>query len=202
MNAVGFNKESGVRFESDTTLVQLGFDGFGVTSVRLQSGAEITAGCHILATKPVAEAGIVARTAVQENERGPRRFEPLTRDGPRTQVSFRIPFRELILFPRERTAVVVTDSEFIAGTQTKTAADVWSTEAAVESGRRAARAIDPRVKVIPQYKPLWLQVIDSIDDRCNSIGAPHVLDLFWGGILAVPAAALGLWFDQHVFVIE
>lgn len=37
---------------------------------------------------------------------------------------------------------------FIAGAHTKTEVDVWSIEGAVESGRRAARAIDPAVEVI------------------------------------------------------
>ncbi len=33
----------------------------------------------------------------------------------------------------------------------ETEADVWSIEGAVESGRRAAQAIEPTIKVIPQY---------------------------------------------------
>jgi hypothetical protein len=40
---------------------------------------------------------------------------------------------------------------FVAGAHTKTEVDVWSIEGAVESGRRAARAIDPAVEVISQY---------------------------------------------------
>ncbi len=319
-------EKSGVRFNWNASLMQLEFDGTRVTSARLHSGAEITAECHILATNPFAAAAIIARTAAMENERELRHFKPLIQDGPHTQVSFRIPFTELIQFPRQRTAVVVTDSEFnltlfaqeqvwkpevelggkvkslwtgtscvgtvpgrlfntpvirctkeqfieevkaqilscesldrlireanggrsladlgidrievwhewqfspagieplqpkwvttthtqahlpaqatsipnlfLAGAHTKTAADVWSIEAAVESGRRAAQAIDPRVKVIPQYKPFWLRVISSIDDRCFSVGAPHFLDLLLGVILAVTALALGLCLHQHVF---
>ena len=319
-------EKCGVHFEWGESLVQLGFDGIRVNSARLQSGAEITFDCHVLAINPFAAAAIIARTAAMGEERELRHFMPLIQDGPHTQVSFRIPFPELIKFPRERTAVVVTDSEFnltlfaeeqvwkpgvelgsnvkslwtgtscvgtvpgrifnkpvvrctkeqfieevkaqilscksldllirkanggrslsdfgidkievwhewrfspagieplqpkwvtttntqahlpaqttsipnlfLAGAHTKTAADVWSIEAAVESGRRAAQAIDPRVKVIPQYKPLWLRVISSIDDKFFSVGAPHFLDLLLGGVLAVTAATLGLLFYQYVF---
>lgn len=66
---------------------------------------------------------------------------------------------------------------FLAGAHTRTEADVWSIEGAVESGRRAARAIDSTVKVISQHKPRWLRFISSSDDVCYRIGAPHVLDL-------------------------
>ncbi len=41
---------------------------------------------------------------------------------------------------------------FLAGAHTRTEVDVWSIEGAVESGRRAARAIDPRVKVLGQVQ--------------------------------------------------
>ena len=71
----------------------------------------------------------------------------------------------------------------LAGAHTRTAADVWSIEGAVESGRRAAQVIEPSVRVIPQYKPLWLRVLGAVDDVCFAIGAPHVLDLFLAGSL-------------------
>ena len=66
----------------------------------------------------------------------------------------------------------------LAGAHTKTAVDVWSIEGAVESGRRAVQAIEPNVKVIPQYKPFWLQMISKLDDVCFAFGLPHVLDCF------------------------
>ena len=81
----------------------------------------------------------------------------------------------------------------LAGAHTRTAADVWSIEGAVESGRRAAQAIDPRVKVLPQYKPLWLRILSAIDDGFFAVGLPHVLDLLLGGFLLAAAAGLGLW---------
>lgn len=48
--------------------------------------------------------------------------------------------------PEHATAV---KNLFLAGAHTRTKADVWSVEATVESGRRAARALDPRVQVLP-----------------------------------------------------
>ena len=82
---------------------------------------------------------------------------------------------------------------FVAGAHTRTEVDVWSIEGAVESGRRAAQAIDPGVKTLPQYKPLWLRVISMIDDACYAVGAPHVLDLFGAGCLLVSVGTLALW---------
>jgi hypothetical protein len=84
--------------------------------------------------------------------------------------------------PDQRTPV---PNLFLAGAHTRTAADVWSIEGAVESGRRAARLIDARVKVLPQHHPLVLRALGRLDDLCYQIGAPHVLDLLAGAVLAM-----------------
>jgi hypothetical protein len=78
----------------------------------------------------------------------------------------------------------------LAGAHTRTAADVWSIEGAVESGRLAARAIEPAVRVIPQYVPLWLRTLGRVDDACFSAGLPHFLNLLLGGLLVTLAACL------------
>ncbi|HBC88419.1 MAG TPA: hypothetical protein DCZ94_15830 [Lentisphaeria bacterium] len=66
------------------------------------------------------------------------------------------------------------------GAHTKTQAQVWSIEGAVESGRRAAKAIDGRVEVIDQYRPVWIKTIAKTDDILYSIKAPHIIDfIFW-----------------------
>lgn len=80
----------------------------------------------------------------------------------------------------------------LAGAHTKTEVDVWSIEAAVESGRRAAQAIEPGVKVIAQYKPVWLRALSAVDDWLFAAGAPHVLDLLLAGFLAALATVLVL----------
>ena len=81
---------------------------------------------------------------------------------------------------------------FIAGAHTKTETDLWSIEAAVESGRRAAKLINPKVKVLPQYKPLYLRFISAIDDIFFAIGAPHVMDFVVIGLL--PVLAIGMFY--------
>jgi hypothetical protein len=78
----------------------------------------------------------------------------------------------------------------LAGAHTKTAADVWSIEGAVESGRLAARAVEPAVTVIPQYKPLWLRVVSRLDDACFFARLPHVLNILLGGLSLALAAIM------------
>ncbi len=63
----------------------------------------------------------------------------------------------------------------LAGAHTRTAADVWSIEGAVESGRRAAQVIEPDVTVLPQYLPTLLRVLGRIDDVFYAVRAPHFL---------------------------
>jgi hypothetical protein len=64
----------------------------------------------------------------------------------------------------------------LAGAHTKTQAQVWSIEGAVESGRRAAKEIDGRVTVLEQYSPLWIRALSKIDDVLYSIKAPQMID--------------------------
>ena len=77
----------------------------------------------------------------------------------------------------------------LAGAHTRTDADVWSIEAAVESGRRAARVFEPSVRVIPQWIPGILRVARRLDNALFSVGAPHLLDLT---VAALAVGAVGL----------
>ncbi len=81
----------------------------------------------------------------------------------------------------------------LAGAHTKTTTDLWSIEAAVESGRLAAKIIDSRVKVIAQYKPLFLRIISVLDNVFFSLGMPHIVDIF---LMSMILAALvrAVWF--------
>lgn len=317
---VNYLQKKGVDFYWKESLLKLEYDGTLINSALLQSGIKIEADYYFLATNPFATAEIISQTPDLENERELRLFKPLIQDGPHTQVSFRIAFSEAISFPRERTAVVLADSEYnltlfaeeqvwkdkvelgenikslwtgtscagnvpgriynlpvvkctkdqfieeikaqilscgsldtmlkeanngrglsdfsinkieiwhewhfspegitprqpkwvttsntqkylpnqittipnllLAGAHTRTAVDVWSIEGAVESGRRAARAIDVQVKVLPQYKPLWIRLTARMDDICFEWGLPHVLDVFLAGLI-VSVLVLGLCF--------
>ncbi|MBI3925322.1 MAG: FAD-dependent oxidoreductase, partial [Armatimonadetes bacterium] len=312
-------RHRGMELTFNDPLVQLDFDGRGITAAHMRSGTAVKADQYILATTPFAAAEILSRTPSLEREEELRLFRPLIQDGPHVQVSFRIAFAEPIAFPRDRPAAVVTDSEFnltlfaqeqawepgvdlgrkvrslwtgtscagnvpgrlfgvpvvgctkeqfiqevksqilscqsldalireanhgrgleefpilrievwhewlfhpggiqgpqpkwvtttntqaylpnqktsvanlfLAGAHTRTAVDVWSIEGAVESGRRAARAIDPRVRVLGQYKSPWLRALSFVDDLCFRVGAPHVLDVLLYGT-PVMAILLGIW---------
>ncbi len=65
----------------------------------------------------------------------------------------------------------------LAGAHTRTDVDVWSIEAAVESGRRAAQVFEPSVKVLGQYRPLWLLMLRALDNALYRLKAPNVLDV-------------------------
>lgn len=92
--------------------------------------------------------------------------------------------------PYQPTQATPIPNLVLAGAHTKTEADVWSIEGAVESGRRAAQAVEPKVKVFPQYKSRWLRVISTIDDVFFSFGAPHILDIGLVAILVMIAVLL------------
>lgn len=89
--------------------------------------------------------------------------------------------------PRQQTPV---PNLVLAGSHTRTAADVWSIEGAVESGRRAAQVVDDSVYVLPQYQPLWLRTLGAMDDVCFALGLPHVLELLPIVIVAAIVAAV------------
>lgn len=308
-------QKKGVEFHWQKPLTKIEYDGGKIIST--VSGDETIVGdFYILALNPFATAEILSRTPELEQLEVLRMFKPLIQDGPHTQVSFRVPFSEEIRFPRERVAVVVSDSEFnltlfaeeqvwmkevdlgknvkslwtgtacissvpgriyhkpvssctkeefreevkaqilscgaldemireanqgkalqdfsmmeievwhewefsaegirpyqpkwvtsttsqhsmppqitplanlfLAGAHTRTQAHVWSIEGAVESGRRAAKAINPRVAVIDQYIPGLVRIISGIDDVFYAVKAPHVIDFTIALLLF-----MGLWY--------
>lgn len=92
--------------------------------------------------------------------------------------------------PEQRTSI---PNLALAGAHTRTQADVWSIEAAIESGRRAAAVLDPRVHVIPQYKPLWLRWLSTLDDLCFQLSLPHVLELLRASLIFLSLRKLMHW---------
>lgn len=95
--------------------------------------------------------------------------------------------------PKQRTPV---PNLVLAGAHTRTAADVWSIEGAVESGRHAARLIDPNVHVLDQRRAAWLRALAAMDDVCYRFGWIHILDLLLGLFLIITGAAIvvgGYW---------
>jgi hypothetical protein len=94
--------------------------------------------------------------------------------------------------PHQPTQTTGVPNLLLAGAHTLTQAGIWSIEGAVESGRRAARAIDPAVVVLEQHVPRWIRTLRRIDDGCYAAGMPHVLDLALG-ILMGAVIAVVLW---------
>lgn len=64
----------------------------------------------------------------------------------------------------------------LAGAHTKTSVDVWSIEAAVESGKRAAKVFETSVRVMNQYNPVVFRVAGWIDDVLFFFRLPNILD--------------------------
>jgi hypothetical protein len=92
--------------------------------------------------------------------------------------------------PHQPTQATPIPNLVLAGAHTRTEADVWSIEGAVESGRRAARVIEPAVTVVPQYRPPWLRALGAADNVCYALGLPNVLDLILPALLLALAALL------------
>ncbi|HET7535509.1 MAG TPA: FAD-dependent oxidoreductase, partial [Candidatus Didemnitutus sp.] len=316
---IPYLQSRGVQFRWLSPLAKLDFDGARITGATLADQGRVAADYYVLATNPFATARILRGTPDLERLPELRNFQPLVQDGPHTQVSFRLAFTEAIAFPRDRTAVVVADSEFnltlfaeeqvwpadvplgqgvrslwtgtscagevpgrlygrpvihcteeefiaevvaqilscgaldrlvreanggrglaefrmarvevwdewrfsrsgiqprqpkwvttthtqphlpkqatpvpnlaLAGAHTRTEADVWSIEGAVESGRRAARVFDRRVGVLPQYRPAWMRCLAVLDNACHAVGLPHILDLAAAVLLLLGVVALAL----------
>ncbi|MBS2037153.1 FAD-dependent oxidoreductase [bacterium] len=93
--------------------------------------------------------------------------------------------------PNQRTSLANVQ---LAGAHTRTAADVWSIEGAVESGGRAAQLIEPQVQVRGQYRPAWLKSLRKLDNLCYRAGLPHFLDLAVLGSLVYLSNRLRQWF--------
>ena len=310
----------GVTFHWEKSLTKLEFDGTTIVSA-FCGDDKIQGDSYILAINPFITAEILSKTPVLEKQEQLKLFKPLIQGGPHIQVSFRLAFSEEIKFPRKRTAVVVSDSEFnltlfaveqvwdkevdlgqnikslwtgtscissapgriyhkpvnnctkeefieevtaqilscgalnelikeandgkelrdfpiikievwhewkfspagitslqpkwvnstntqaflpaqktpvsnlfLAGAHTKTQAQVWSIEGAVESGRRAAKAIDDRVGVINQYQPAWIKFLSGIDGILFTIKAPQLIDTMFLILLVLVVAITGVSF--------
>jgi hypothetical protein len=93
--------------------------------------------------------------------------------------------------PQQKTTI---SNLVLAGAHTKTTADVWSIEAAVESGKLAVKVFEPQLKVIPQSNFLVFNILGKIDDVLYYFKLPNVLDvgLVLMVILSVSAIAFGI----------
>ena len=74
------------------------------------------------------------------------------------------------------TATTSIPNLYLAGAHTKTNADLYSMEAAVESGRRVADIMAGTNSVIPQHVPHILRPFRVIDSLLYNLGLPNVID--------------------------
>lgn len=295
-------KNNNVTFHMNSPLKKLEYEGGKITGAKLGDVKHIAADIYVIATTPFAFVEILHNTPSLEKIEQLNKFKALTQDGPHTQVSFRIAFKNKILWEEDRSAIVLADSEYnltlfaeeqvwdagvklgkgvaslwtgtacvsntpgrvhgkplaictkqdfideitaeimecegleymiknanngktlkdfpivrievwhdwmfspkgikpkqpkwvtssttqpnlptqktpvanlvLAGAHTKTDADIWSIEGAVESGRKAAQLFEPDVNVVPAYNPRLLKIIGRVDDLLYRFEGPHVL---------------------------
>lgn len=110
---VEYLQSLGVNFYWSSPLHCLIFDNKKITSAELKSGETIQADIYVLAINPFAAKDVIARSNEHlQKEKELAKFFPLVKDGPHIQVSFRVAFDEKIEFPRKRTAMVLSDTEF------------------------------------------------------------------------------------------
>ena len=76
--------------------------------------------------------------------------------------------------PEMRTSI---PNLFLAGAYTQTATDLYSMEAAVESGKHVADLLSGETTVISPFLPGWLAVIQEGDKYLYVKGFPHILQV-------------------------
>ena len=64
---------------------------------------------------------------------------------------------------------------FLAGSHTNTSVVIWSMEGAVESGKRAVKAMGEPVELYTHQKPSWLKPFGVTDNILYSIGFPNII---------------------------
>lgn len=108
---VGYLHSRGVEFHWETPLERLDHDGGLITNARV-GGKNVAADVYVLATTPFHARDLLEITPSLKADPQLSKLPALVQDGPHTQVSFRIAFAEPMAWPRERTAVALTDSAF------------------------------------------------------------------------------------------
>ena len=317
---VDYLKKKKVEFYWEIPLHRLHFEENRITAAELHNGETVKADIYVIALNPFSTADVLERTPLLENQSQLNLFKLLVQQGPHTQVSLRIGFKEKMCWPRKRCALVISDSAFnltlfsqeqaweqpcslgkdiqslwtitacvskvpgpvhgicleqcteaqfldevlfqlqqsnalddlvkkancgkswkdfsivkikvwhewefspegiktsqpkwvnstntqkympeqktsipnlvLAGAHTKTTADVWSIEAAVESGKLAVKVFEPQLKVIAQSNFLVFRLLGKIDDFLYYCKLPNVLDV--GLILIVTLSVSKIAFE-------
>src|SRR5690606_22534502 len=109
-----------------------------------------------------------------------REFKPLIQDGPHVQVSFRLAFAEPIRFPRERTALVLADSEFnltlFAQEQAwRRDVDLGKGVASLWTGTSCVATVPGRLHGLPVVRCTKQQFIEEVKAQVFGCGALDAL---------------------------
>jgi len=101
--------------------------------------------------------------------------------------------------PQTKTSI---SNLFIAGAHTKNSAELWSMEAAAESGRRAADMITKDNVTITQNRGKLLSVLTSIDNSCYSLGLPNISDIAIIILLVIIVAIIILLIVWFIYTVK
>ena len=96
--------------------------------------------------------------------------------------------------PHQPDTVTPISNLYLAGAHTKTSADLWSIEGAVESGRRAADMITGGQSAIVQDKGVVLRSLGTIDDVLYDCSLPNVVDVLLILVLSMIALIMIYFF--------
>ncbi len=111
-------QSQGVVFHWNTPLTFITRDSLrnrisGMTVQTYGHSISITANIYILAVSPFELDTILSHSSPSLlDDSQLRKIKPLIQDGPHVQVSFRLAFNEKIHWPRDRTAIILSDSEY------------------------------------------------------------------------------------------
>ncbi len=109
---VAYLESLGVAFHWEAPLESFDFDGKVITGATVVPATRVQADIYVLSNTPFSAAEILAKTPRLAAEEQLAKFPALIQDGPHTQVSFRIAFDERMAWPRDRTAIALSDSPF------------------------------------------------------------------------------------------
>ena len=105
-------KNQGVVFFWNQKLSELHYQNNLISQATLESSEVIEADIFVLAINPFSASQIIKKTPALLNDKQLRKFPKLIEDGPHTQVSFRLAFKEKINWNRNRCGLIIVDSAF------------------------------------------------------------------------------------------
>lgn len=202
---VRYLQSSGVQFFFEESLHRLETNGRKVSAAYLESGTRVDAEIYVLATNPFAVSELVQRCPELADDPQLQKFPALVQDGPHSQVSFRIAFSEPIAFPRERTAVVLADTEYNLTLFAQEQA--WGPEVALGKNVRSLWTVTSCVGTVPgriHNTPVMFcseeQYLEEVVEQvlsCGSLDAMVREANAGRGLRDFPIEKVAVWHEWH-----